>query len=55
MLASKLMLQDPSQRPSMKSSNGSDGIVQQLETILKLPEFKEKSIQPIISYLDGRF
>jgi len=46
------MIQDPSERPSM---NSSDGVVHQLETILQLPSFKEISEQPIIFLGDGGY
>jgi hypothetical protein len=39
----------------MNSCDGSfDGVVHQLEAILQLPNFKEKSEQPIIFFVDGK-
>ncbi len=50
-----LIVQDPLERPSMNSCDGrSDGVVHQLEAILQLPNFKEKSEQPIIFFVDGK-
>ncbi len=52
---SLFIVQDPLERPSMNSCDGiSDSVVQQLEAILQLPSFKEKSEQPIIFFVDGK-